>query len=200
MNVGLTGGIACGKSTVSRMFEQRGAHIVDADVIAREVVLPGRPALRQIVREFGESVLNEDGTLHRKRLGEIVFADTASRKKLESILHPSIREEMKRQIRHWNEVDRESLVIVDIPLLYESGLDKLMDFDEILVVYVPREIQLSRLQERDALTLEEAERRLIAQLPIEEKKRRADVIIDNSGSLEETESQVEHYLEQKGYL
>ncbi|WP_199624492.1 dephospho-CoA kinase [Paenibacillus alkalitolerans] len=199
MNAGLTGGIACGKSTVARMFAQRGAHIVDADVIAREVVLPGRPALTKIVEAFGESVLRQDGTLHRKRLGEIVFADTEARKTLESILHPPIRAEMRRQMEHWNETDNGSLVLADIPLLYESGLDKLFSFEEIIVVYVPRHVQIERLRLRDGLSHDEAERRLASQMPIEDKKRLADVVIDNSGTIEDTERQVEQYLLRKGF-
>ena len=193
MNVGLTGGIACGKSTVSRMLEARGAAIVDADRIAREVVLPGQPALRDIRETFGEDVIAADGALDRKRLGAIVFADEAARKKLEGILHPRIRAEMARQMAEWNAKEPERLVVVDIPLLYESGLDKLFSFEEIVVVYVPRSVQLERLIARDGLPLEDAERRLDAQMPIERKRELADVVIDNSGTLAETERQVDAY-------
>lgn len=200
MNVGLTGGIACGKSTVSRMFAARGAHIVDADVIAREVVLPGQPALASIALRFGSQVLQEDGTLHRKRLGEIVFADARARSDLEAILHPVIRAEMRRQMDAWNDTDPGSLVVVDIPLLYESGLDKLFAFEHIIVVYVPRHVQLERLMERDGLSQQEAEKRLASQMPIEDKKRLTDTVIDNSGTLADTERQVEHFLVRKGYM
>jgi len=193
LNVGLTGGIACGKSTVSRMLEARGAAIVDADRIAREVVLPGQPALRDIRETFGEDVIAADGALDRKRLGAIVFADEAARKKLEGILHPRIRAEMARQMAEWNAKEPERLVVVDIPLLYESGLDKLFSFEEIVVVYVPRSVQLERLIARDGLPLEDAERRLDAQMPIERKRELADVVIDNSGTLAETERQVDAY-------
>jgi len=200
LNVGLTGGIACGKSTVSGMLEARGAAIVDADRIARDVVLPGQPALQDIREAFGDDVLLADGTLNRKALGAVVFGDEAARRKLEAILHPRIRAEMARQMADWNEREPGRLVIVDIPLLYESGLDKRFDFEEILVVYVPRDVQLERLMKRDGLSSEAAEQRLDAQMPIERKKELADVVIDNSGSLEQTEAQVEAYLRRKGCL
>jgi len=200
LNVGLTGGIACGKSTVSGMLEARGAAIVDADRIARDVVLPGQPALQDIREAFGDDVLLADGTLNRKALGAVVFGDEAARRKLEAILHPRIRAEMARQMADWNEREPGRLVVVDIPLLYESGLDKRFDFEEIIVVYVPREVQLERLMKRDGLSSEAAEQRLDAQMPIERKKELADVVIDNSGSLEQTEAQVEAYLRRKGCL
>ncbi|HZG83525.1 dephospho-CoA kinase [Paenibacillus sp.] len=200
MNVGLTGGIACGKSTVSGMLEARGAAIVDADRIARDVVQPGQPALADIREAFGDEVLLEDGTLNRKALGAVVFGDEAARRKLESILHPRIRAEMARQMAEWNEREPGRLVVVDIPLLYESGLDKRFNFEEIVVVYVPREVQLERLMKRDGLTTEAAEQRLDAQMPIERKKELADVVIDNSGTLEQTEAQVDAYLRRKGCL
>ncbi|MCI3923954.1 dephospho-CoA kinase [Paenibacillus sp. TRM 82003] len=194
MNVGLTGGIACGKSTVSKMFKARGAHIVDADRIARDVVMPGQPALSLVAEAFGDAVIAADGSLDRSRLGSIVFGDAEARKRLESILHPRIREEMARQMDHWAQEAPETLTIVDIPLLFESGLDKLYDFKDILVVYAPREVQLERLMSRDGLSLEDATKRLAAQMPIEEKRALADVVIDNGGSLQDTEKQVEGYI------
>ena len=193
MNVGLTGGIACGKSTVSRMLEACGAAIVDADRIAREVVRPGTPALDEIREAFGAGVLTPEGELDRKRLGSIVFADPKARRRLESITHPRIRAEMLRQMTEWNEKDPDKLVVLDIPLLYESGLENKYDFAEIIVVYIPREMQIERLMQRDGLSRQEAERRLAAQWPIEEKRSRADVVIDNSGTLQDTERQVRAY-------
>jgi len=197
LNVGLTGGIACGKSTVSRLLAERGGHIVDADRIAREVVLPGTPGLQAVVDAFGPDVLAEDGALDRKKLGAIVFANESERKRLESLLHPLIRAEMARQMADWNEREPDALVVVDIPLLYESGLDRLFAFEEIIVVYVPKDIQLERLMLRDGLTREEALRRVDAQMPIERKREIADVVIDNSGTLEQTEAQVERYVARK---
>lgn len=197
MNVGLTGGIACGKSTVSGMLKARGGRIVDADRIAREVVLPGEPALGEIAETFGADVLSVDGSLDRKRLGSIVFGDDAARKRLEAILHPRIRTEMLRQMVEWNEKDPSALVVVDIPLLYESGLDKQFNFEEILVVYVPRHVQLERLMHRDGLSAAEANQRINSQLPIEKKRELADIVIDNSGTLAQTEEQVERYVRRK---
>ncbi len=197
MNVGLTGGIACGKSTVSRMLETRGARIVDADRIARDVVQPGQPALLDIRETFGDDVIGADGFLDRKRLGSIVFGDETARKKLEAITHPRIRAEIARRMEEWNATEPGSLVVVDIPLLFESKLDKLYAFEDILVVYVPRAVQLARLMARDGLSREDAERRIDAQMPIEEKRKLADVVIDNSGSPEETERQVEAYFSRK---
>jgi len=189
MKIGLTGGIACGKSTVAAMLARRGAAVIDIDRIAREVVEPGRPALAAIAEKFGQAVLQPDGTLDRKKLGAIVFADPAKRKELERITHPAIRAEMKDRMRRFEEEDPDRLIVVDVPLLFESGLESY--FDKIMVVYVPRDEQKRRLMARDSLTEEEAEQRLKAQMDIEEKKRRADIVIDNSGPLDETERQLD---------
>jgi dephospho-CoA kinase len=198
MNIGLTGGIACGKSTVAAMLAARGAILVDADAIAREVVEPGSPALDEIAARFGQDVINEDGSLHRKRLGEIVFADREAKRDLEQILHPRIRQIMMGRMRENESLYPDKLVVVDVPLLYESKLES--RFSEVMVVYLPRESQLTRLIQRDGLTTEQAERRLSAQLPIDEKKARADYVIDNQGSLSATEEQVETFLRGKGLL
>ena len=189
MKIGLTGGIACGKSTVAAMLARRGAAVIDIDRIAREVVEPGRPALAAIAEKFGQAVLQPDGTLDRKKLGAIVFADPAKRKELERITHPAIRAEMKDRMRRFEEEDPDRLIVADVPLLFESGLESY--FDKIMVVYVPRDEQKRRLMARDSLTEEEAEQRLKAQMDIEEKKRRADIVIDNSGPLDETERQLD---------
>jgi len=196
MNVGLTGGIACGKSTVAGMLVRRGAFSIDLDQIAREVVLPGSPVLARVADCFGQGILNTDGSLNRKALGEIVFNDPNARKKLESIMHPPIRALMKERMAALEQAHPDRLVVVEVPLLYESGLQAM--FDEVMVVYVPRDMQLARLQEREGLSLEQAEKRLNAQLPIEDKKKWADVVIDNSGTLEQTERQVDEYWKRKG--
>ncbi|MGG0814732.1 dephospho-CoA kinase [Paenibacillus alvei] len=198
MNIGLTGGIASGKSTVSRLLVERGALLVDADKIAREVVLPGSPVLEQIAVHFGSDMLLEDGSLNRKRLGELVFASETSRKQLESITHPAIRQEIQRQTRQFEQEHPERLVVVDIPLLYESGLAEL--FDSIVVVYVPRSVQLQRLMERDGWNEKEAEQRLNAQWSMEKKRDLADIVIDNSGSLQDTIMQVDRFWSEKGLL
>jgi dephospho-CoA kinase len=196
MIIGLTGGIACGKSTVAAMLASRGAKIVDADKIAREVVEPGSPALEEIVARFGREMLLEDGSLNRKKLGERIFGDPGAKKALEAILHPRIRAIMRERMAEFERNDPNGLVVADIPLLYESGLETW--FREVMVVYIPRELQIARLTARDGLTPEQAEARLKAQMPIEEKKRRADIVIDNSGTLEETEKQVEAFWREKG--
>jgi dephospho-CoA kinase len=195
MILGLTGGIACGKSTVADMLKHRGAIIIDADLIAREVVEPGTPALQKLVQQFGNGILSSDGSLNRKALGNIVFADETKRKELNAILHPSIRQEIKSRMEQYELSEPDKLIIVDIPLLYESGLESM--FEQIMVVYVPREIQLERLMKRDGYSLAEAEARLQAQMSIEDKKNLSDVLIDNSSTLEATEAQIDAFLKGK---
>jgi dephospho-CoA kinase len=196
MNIGLTGGIACGKSTVGAMLVRRGAILVDADQIAREVVEPGSPTLTKVAEHFGQAVLQEDGSLNRKMLGEIVFADAIARKQLEGMLHPSIRALMRERMEISEKLYPERLVVVDVPLLYESGLQAM--FTEVMVVYVPREVQLDRLIHRDQVTLQQAEKRLQAQMSIELKKEQADIVIDNRGTLDETEHLVSEFWSRKG--
>lgn len=195
MIIGLTGGIASGKSTVSSLLIKRGAALVDADRIAREVVRPGEPALDEIARVFGQAVIAENGTLDRKKLGALVFAAPEERKRLESILHPAIRQRMKEQMAQLEQEDPNRLIVVDIPLLYESGLDTM--FEEILLVYVTPELQLERLMHRDGMSAEEALGRLRAQWPIDDKRALASVIIDNSGTVEQTRQQVMDYWDRK---
>jgi dephospho-CoA kinase len=188
MIMGLTGGIASGKSTVSALFVAKGAALVDADVIAREVMLPGHPVLAAAVQAFGETILQPDGTLDRARLGEMVFRDPEALQTLNNLTHPAIRTEIKDLMYALDQEDPQRLVIVDIPLLYESQLDNL--FDQIIVVYVPRRVQLARLMARSGMTLEQAENRLKSQMDIELKRRKADYVIDNSGDPVATERQV----------
>lgn len=192
MIIGLTGGIATGKSTVSALLAAKGALLVDADAIAREVMLPGHPVLSAIVRHFGSKVLSEDGSLNRKKLGEIVFTDASERKMLNEITHPAIRQEIIQRMNGYEAEFPDKLIVVDIPLLYEVGLDNL--FSEIVVVYALEEVQLKRLMERDGLTAEQAQQRLDAQMPIEEKKRLADIVIDNSRDVAYTERQLNDLL------
>lgn len=196
MNIGLTGGIATGKSTVSRLLAERGAAIIDADVIAREIMEPGHPVLAAVSERFGPGVLNADGTLNRKKLGEIVFSNPEERKALEALTHPAIRAEMKQRMEELEAADPHRLVVADIALLYESGLDPL--YERIMVVYVPREVQLTRLMLRDGLSKEAAEQRINAQMDIEIKKERADILIDNSGGLEETKRQIDDFWRDQG--
>ncbi|MDP9698797.1 dephospho-CoA kinase [Paenibacillus polysaccharolyticus] len=198
MNIGLTGGIATGKSSVSAYLASKGALLIDADVIAREVMLPGHPVLAAAVQRFGQAILNEDGTLDRKKLGSIVFQHPEERKALEAITHPAIRKEMRERAAAYELKHPDKLVVSDIPLLYESGLEE--GFTEVMVVYVPRAVQLERLMNRDQMTQADAEARIAAQMDIERKKERADIVIDNSGSWAQTEKQLESFLTHKGLL
>lgn len=198
MNIGLTGGIATGKSSVSAYLASKGALLIDADVIAREVMMPGHPVLAAAVQWFGQAILNVDGTLDRKKLGSIVFQHPEERKALEAITHPAIRKEMRERAAAYEMQHPDKLIVSDIPLLYESGLED--GFEEIMVVYVPREVQLERLMSRDQMTQADAEARIAAQMDIERKKERANIVIDNSGSWAQTEKQLQAFLTRKGLL
>lgn len=185
--IGLTGGIATGKSTVSAILENAGAVIIDADRIARRVVKKNLPAYRQIVAQFGESVLLPDGEINRTALGNLIFNDSSKKQLLNSIVHPHVRRETDRQLRHIAKNNPNALVILDIPLLLEAGMRK--DLSEVIVVYAPEHIQIRRLMERDHISQEDALARIRSQMPIEEKKSLATMVIDNSGSIESTRKQ-----------
>ncbi|MBA4541567.1 MULTISPECIES: dephospho-CoA kinase [Thermoactinomyces] len=189
MLLGLTGSIATGKSTVAEMLKRRGAVVVDADQVARKVVEPGSLGLNRIKETFGSEMLTADGQLDRAKLGELVFADEEARLRLNALLHPLIMDEMKRMTAESLDKNPKSIVIWDVPLLIEENLTQFVE--QVIVVYVPQAIQLKRLMERNHLTKTEAIKRMQSQLSIEEKKKVADYIIDNSGSLEETERQVD---------
>lgn len=186
--IGLTGGIASGKSLVSGYLRELGAQIVDADEIARQVVQPGKPALREIVAEFGESVLNTDGTLNRKKLGLLVFSDPEKLDRLNLITHPYILAEIRRVLERFRASSTCRVIVLDVPLLFEVGLELLVD--EVWVVAVDYPTQLKRLIKRDNLTEDEARRRIVSQMPLGEKIKRAQYVIDNRFSLEETKQQV----------
>jgi dephospho-CoA kinase len=186
--VGLTGSIATGKSTVSRMFAHLGARVIDADLLAREVVMPGQPAYAGIVEEFGRQVVQEDGSLDRKALGAVVFADSAKRRRLEEITHPAIGARQRRILSVLDEEAFEGVVIWDAALLFEGGGTAKMD--RVVVVYADPETERRRLMERDGLSDADARARIASQMPIAEKAKLADHVIDNSGTREETERQV----------
>ncbi|MBP2002518.1 dephospho-CoA kinase [Paenibacillus shirakamiensis] len=196
MNIGLTGGIASGKSTVSQLFVQQGALLIDADAVAREVMQPGHPVLAEVAKRFGSVMIREDGTLDRAKLGSLIFNHPDERKALEAITHPAIRAEMRSRAAAYDAAQPGKLVISDIPLLYETGQGN--DFYEVLVVYVPADIQRTRLMARNGLTKEEAEARLASQWDIERKRELADVVIDNRGTLAETERQIHQYMADRG--
>lgn len=192
MIIGLTGSIASGKSTVSAMLAEKEYPIVDADLVARQVVEAGTETLSEIVATFGEQALREDGTMNRERVGEIIFNDPVSRKKLNDIIHPAIRREMLRQ-RDALLAEGHPVVIMDIPLLFESKLQHFVD--KVLVVSVTDENQLRRLMERNQFPETEARARIASQLPMSVKEQGADAVIYNNGSLVETKGQLERILE-----
>ncbi|MGB9792847.1 MAG: dephospho-CoA kinase [Thermacetogeniaceae bacterium] len=183
-----TGGIASGKSLVSRFLKELGAIVIDADQIARDVVKVGSPAWRRIVQEFGEGICNPDGSLDRKKLGRIVFSDLNKLDKLNQITHPYIISEINRLLDDYREKFPEGVVVLDVPLLFEAGLERMVD--EIWVVYVDHQTQLERLMNRDGFSAEEAMRRINSQIPLEEKVKLADHVIDNRGDPQETFIQV----------
>ncbi|MFP7478077.1 dephospho-CoA kinase [Terribacillus saccharophilus] len=188
--IGLTGGIASGKSTVSSLFKEYGIPVVDADIVAREVVEPGEPALASIVDAFGSEILLPDGSLDRQKLGGIIFRDLEKREILNGIVHPVVRERMT--------ADRDRLktehpaVVLDIPLLFEGNQLHLVD--KVVVVHVDPQIQLERLMQRNNLTEQEALDRINSQMSLADKATRADAVIDNNGSRDETKAQLEKLL------
>ena len=186
--VGLTGSIATGKSTVSRMFAHLGARVIDADLLSREVAMPGQAAYARIVEEFGPQVVQEDGALDRKALGAIIFADPARRKRLEEITHPAIGARQQRILSVLDEEAFEGVVLWDAALLFESG--GVAKMDRVVVVFADPETEVRRLMERDGLHKADARARIASQMPIAEKAKLADHVIDNSGTREETERQV----------
>ena len=185
--LGLTGGIGSGKSMVASMFAHLGADVIDADQLARDVVEPGQPALEEIASAFGREILLPDGRLDRGKLARIIFADPVARGKLNAITHPRIRQRMAAEVAA--RASRPGVLIADIPLLYEN--DRTGSVQAVIVVWVDPQTQLRRLLERDGLTEEEARQRIAAQMPLDEKRARADVVIDNNGSRENTRRQVE---------
>ena len=194
LKVGLTGSIAVGKSFVLGTLRELGARTIDADDIAREVVEPGAPGLQAVVNEFGDEVLNADGSLNRAKLGSIVFADETKRQKLNSILHPFIIARQDEIVRQWVQETPRAIVVVDAALMIESGGYK--RFDKLIVVHCQPETQVQRLMKRDNLSREEAERRTKAQMSQEEKMKCADFLIDTSDTFDNTRRQVESVWKQ----
>lgn len=185
LRVGLTGGIGAGKSEVARRLAGHGAVVVDADVIAREVVAPGTPGLAEVVRAFGSDVLAADGSLDRPRLGKVVFDDAAARRRLEAVVHPLVR---ARRTDVVAAAPRDAVVVEDVPLLVETGLAG--DYDVVIVVDAPDEVRLERLAARGT-PRDDAERRIAAQAPRGDRLAAADVVIDNGGSLDRLHRQVD---------
>lgn len=187
MIIGLTGGIASGKSTVSNLIKTAGIPVIDADVIAREVVEKGEAAYERIVATFGTEIVTPDGSLDRKKLGTLVFNDEKKRQLLNEIVHPAVRKRMLEKVEHHKEEGFETIVL-DIPLLFESKLTNMVE--KIIVVYVDYELQKERLKQRDQFTEAEALVRIAAQMPLKEKLHLADEVIHNHGSIDETKQQL----------
>ncbi len=197
MIIGLTGSIASGKSTVAKMMTALGLPIVDADIVARDVVEPGTKTLTIIAENFGEAILHADGSLDRAKLGDIIFHEPAKRKILNDIMHPAIRQEMLRQRDAFVEAGQKHIVM-DIPLLFESKLQHFVE--RIIVVSVREDVQLRRLMERNHLTKEDALARIHSQLPLSVKENGAHAVIYNNEDLQQTEEQLKKILHHWGVL
>jgi len=188
--IGLTGGIASGKSTVAKCLASLGAHIIDADLIAHQIMEPGAPAYQEIIQHFGEQVIHTSGQIDRVKLGAIVFSQPEELKVLNGITHPHIGTETRQRIKAAAAAGVE-VAVLDVPLLYEVGMEKLAD--EVWVVWVNPEIQRERLIQRDNISEATARSRIASQMPLEEKRKRAQVVIDNNGSQAETCEQVTRF-------
>lgn len=186
--IGLTGGVATGKSSVALFFSERGVPVIDADQLARDAVLPGSPALEQIISIFGRKVLTPDGTLDRKRLGALIFPDPEKRRRLECILHPEIRKLAEERIAQAAQAGHQRIIYM-APLLIEAGATDRVD--SVWVVTVRPEVQLERLMRRDGIDREQAQQIIDSQMPLSEKVRHGNVVIDNSGTEAETRMALE---------
>lgn len=193
--IGLTGGIASGKSTVSNMLEELNITVVDADIEARLAVEKGEPAYQKIIGEFGYDILLDNEEIDRQKLGSLIFHDAEKRQLLNSIVHPEVRNRMNNKIESAVK-GGEQVVVLDIPLLFESKLTHMVE--KTILVYVDRDVQLKRLMERNSLSLAEAEARINSQMPLSEKVALADAVIDNNGSLDETKKQLSEILKSWG--
>ena len=192
--IGLSGGIGSGKTTVRKLLESMGARTVCADEVVHELQAPGQPLLQDLAEAFGEAVIQPDGALDRKALGEVVFNDAEARARLGAIMHPPVVAEIVRRAQAAAETDTP-LVVVDIPLLFEgvktqTGSAVALPYEALVLVWIPREMQIKRTAQRDQSSEEDAEKRVAAQMPIDEKRAMASHVIDNSGTQEETAEQV----------
>ncbi|WAG31495.1 dephospho-CoA kinase [Staphylococcus chromogenes] len=194
--IGLTGGIATGKSTVAELLKAHGFKIVDADIASRKAVEKGSEGLKNVVAEFGEEALTEEGEMNREYIGQQIFYDDLKREKLNVIIHPIVREIMENEKKQYLAQGYD--VVMDIPLLFENGLEKTVD--EVWLVYTSPSIQIDRLMERNQLSIEDAKARIYSQISIDKKSRMADVVIDNFGTKLELKQNLEQALTEKGYL
>ena len=189
--VGLTGGISSGKSTVSSYFKQLEIPVIDADEVARKVVEPNSQGAIEIKKAFGSDVFEEDGSLNRQKLGALIFSNAENRQKLDDLLQPLIKIMILDEIEEYRQKG-ETMIVLDLPLLFEKQYEELCE--EIIVVYIPKELQLERLMKRNQYTKQEALSRIDSQLSIEEKRKRATVLLDNQGTIQQLYQQVEQWL------
>ena len=189
--VGLTGGISSGKSTVSSYLKQLKIPVIDADEVARKVVEPNSQGAREIRKTFGSDVFEEDGSLNRQKLGALIFSNAENRQKLDDLLQPLIKIMILDEIEEYRQKG-ETMIVLDLPLLFEKYYEELCE--EIIVVYIPKELQLERLMKRNQYTKQEALSRIDSQLSIEEKRKRATVLFDNQGTIQQLYHQVEQWL------
>ena len=188
LNVGLTGGIASGKSTIAKMFVENGAYLIDFDRLAHEVQEPEKPAWKKVVSHFGEGILQPDKKIDRVKLGNIVFADKEKLSELNNIVHPLVYQEWHARLEKIGKKEKHAIVLSDIPLLFEGNMQHL--FDLTMLVFIAPKEQIRRLMARNGVSREEARKRLKSQMPISEKISLADIVIDNEGSIPETEKRV----------
>ncbi|OEH84450.1 dephospho-CoA kinase [Desulfuribacillus stibiiarsenatis] len=191
MKIGITGGIASGKSLVSHIIREHGYTVLDADRIAREIVEPGRQAYLEIAHHFGLGILDDVGDIDREKLGQIIFRDAGQREVLNKITHPIIRNTMLQQAEEIE--NSEGIVFLDIPLLFETKYEKLVDV--VIVVFVPFDIQVQRLMDRSEIPEDYAKQKISTQMPLDLKSQMADFVIDNSGTIHNTKLQVEDLLQ-----
>ena len=189
--VGLTGGISSGKSTVSSYLKQLKIPVIDADEVARKVVEPNSQGAREIRKTFGSDVFEEDGSLNRQKLGALIFSNAENRQKLDDLLQPLIKIMILDEIEEYRQKG-ETMIVLDLPLLFEKHYEKLCE--EIIVVYIPKELQIERLMKRNQYTKQEALSRIDSQLSIEEKRKRATILFDNQGTIQQLYHQVEQWL------
>jgi len=185
--IGLTGGIASGKSTVLKEFKHLGARVVDADKISREIIRPRLPAWKKIVRKFGRAILRKNNQLDRKKLGRIVFSNVSKRKILERITHPVIISEIKKQVKKFVKESKKAIIMIDTPLLFEAKLEKMTD--KVIVVWCTKKCQIERLLKKTSLNRPEIEKRIKAQMPIDIKKKKADFLINNCYNITKLKTQ-----------
>lgn len=193
--IAITGGIASGKSTVTDILREKGYPIADTDKIAREMAEPQQPLWLAYTKRYGDKILQADGNLNRRAIADIVFSQPREKQWMDAMAHPLIKEEVRRQIKEFSQ-QGHSLIFLDVPLLFEAGWENMAE--EIWLVYVDEATQLARLCSRNGYSREEAARRIAAQMPLAEKKQRADKIIDNSGSLAALHKQVAKLLREEG--